>query len=136
MHRFTRQETYTPLDLNLKARAINTAANSTPFGVDGANELSLLISYTRAAGTGFTFLLQASDDLGVTWYTKNVASFSAGTGALDVATFTDNTASSHNVWFSYPIHAGESICRLASVTATGAPSASDTITVKAYVGWA
>lgn len=123
---------------------IGSAANPGVNYLNGFNIVSLEIFYDDNAGgasTGYTFTLQqCSEGLGAgsctdsaDWSTIAADAVSSGTVTLTAATFTVVSDADSKLTYSLGIHYNR--LRLGGVVGSGAPGATDTIRVKARVGY-
>ena len=127
-----RQQEISAAALGLNDVAINSSTNSNQFATSGFDQLTLFISYTRSAGSGVSFSLEASEDGGTTWHKIQVGKISSGTVTLFDATYTKALAASGNYVVNLPIN--NEFIRLSSLVATGSPDANDKATVRVRLG--
>jgi hypothetical protein len=133
--RYSRLDTYTPAQLNMSARDISTAKDSSWFGVAGCNQLVIRLKYTRAAGSGVSFLVSSSTDGGSTVFTRQSIDLVAGAATSSNVTVT-KTANGFNAVIYLDIAGRENEnMRLEDVTSTGSPNSSDTATIEVDVGY-
>ena len=114
------------------ATAINASvAAGTSIDCTAHNQVSLYVTYTRAAGTGIQFNIEISDD-GSTWYKVQAAALSSGTLTMSDVLYSKVSSSTVNFVVNFETNAAN--FRLANVVATGSPTSSDTATVSAILG--
>ena len=114
------------------ATAINASvAAGTSIDCTAHNQVSLYVTYTRAAGTGIQFNIEVSDD-GSTWYKVQAAALSSGTLTMSDVLYSKVSSSTVNFVVNFETNAAN--FRLANVVATGSPTSSDTATVSAILG--
>lgn len=114
------------------ATAINSAvAAGTSIDCSNHNQVSLYVTYTRNAGTGIQFNIEASDD-GSTFYTLQTSALSSGTLTLSDMLFKKVSSSTVSFVINFEVNAKN--FRLANVVATGSPNANDKATVSAILG--
>jgi hypothetical protein len=114
------------------ATAINASvAAGTSIDCANHNQVSLYVTYTRAAGTGIQFNIEVSDD-GSTWYKVQAAALSSGTLTMSDVLYSKVSSSTVNFVVNFETNAAN--FRLANVVATGSPTSSDTATVSAILG--
>jgi hypothetical protein len=106
--------------------------NVTGVVADGYNLASFYVKYTYAAGTGWQFNIQCSNDGGTTWYNKTGCSLASGTDTCTKLLVTHAATASDNTLYEVGINCG--MIRIANVIATGSPSSSDKITVYLRLG--
>ena len=126
--------TYTPQDLGVNALVVTaTPQNSSAFGIDGCNQLTLVGQYTRVAGTNLAFQLETSYDAGTTWNVVSTEEITgAGSGTFDKFIHNDDNAASHNFHLNYPVHGGMGCnMRIGAITCTAGTT--DTLTLTAHV---
>lgn len=110
-----------PRELGISALVVTgTPQNSLWFGVDGCNQLTLEIEYTRVAGTNLSFQLETTRDNGTTVNVLQTEEITgSGSGTFDDFVHNDNNAASHKVTIYYPIVGGLGRnMRLGSITCT------------------
>ena len=114
------------------ATAINSAgAAGTSIDCANHNQVSLYVTYTRNAGTGIQFNIEASAD-GSTFYTLQTSALSSGTLTLSDMLFKKVSSSTVSFVINFEVNAKN--FRLANVVATGSPNANDKATVSAILG--
>jgi len=114
------------------ATAINSAvAAGTSIDCANHNQVSLYVTYTRNAGTGIQFNIEASDD-GSTFYTLQTSALSSGTLTMSDMLFKKVSSSTVSFVINFEVNAKN--FRLANVVATGSPNANDKATVSAILG--
>ena len=114
------------------ATAINASvAAGTSIDCSALNQVSLYVTYTRAAGTGIQFNIEVSDD-GSTWYKVQTAMIAVGTMTYNDLLVSKVSSSTVNFVVNFETNAVN--FRLANVVATGSPNSSDTATVSAILG--
>jgi len=114
------------------ATAINSAVTAgTSIDCANHNQVTLYVTYTRNAGTGIQFNIEASDD-GSTFYTLQTSALSSGTLTLSDMLFKKVSSSTVSFVINFEVNAKN--FRLANVVATGSPNANDKATVSAILG--
>ena len=125
---------YTPQDLGVNALVVTaTPQNSSAFGIDGCNQLTLVGQYTRVAGTNLAFQLESTRDNGTTVNVLQTEEITgAGSGTFDDFVHNDDNGATHKMTLYYPIAPGEERnMRLGAITCTAGTT--DTLTVTAIV---
>jgi hypothetical protein len=126
--------TYYPTETGFNATTVTgTPANGSWFGVDGCNQLVILGTYTRAAGTNLAFRLESTIDNGTTVNIVQSEEVSFGTGTFDTLTHNDDDGASKKFQLNYPIAGMVGMnMRLGGVTCTS--GSTDALTITAIVG--
>lgn len=130
---FIRQQVLTPQELGLNAVAINSAVNSNSFSATGYNQLTLELFHDYAAGTGVQFNLANIQINGESTspYLVQVGEDSSGTRTLSDLLISKTTGSDTRWVVNVPVNAQN--MQIRSLVATGSPTASDLITVRAIL---
>ena len=107
-----RQQEISAASLGLDDVAINSSTNSNRIVTSGFDQITIFVKYTRNAGTGVTFQIEASE--------------------LSDSTFRKVSSSSVNYVVNLPVNYDQ--VRIASLVATGSPNANDKATVRVRLG--
>ena len=124
---------FTPVDLNLNARAFSAGINSNGFGCEAYNQLTLEVFIDYTAATDLTFYIESSNDKGTTWNRFRVGDLDPSTGVETMRERQFNipvSAADTRATINIPIN--HTMLRLASVDGTAATD--DTVTVLARLG--
>lgn len=125
---------YYPRETGCNALVVTgTPQNGSWFGIDGCNQLTLEIEYTRVAGTNLSFQLETTRDGGTTVNVLQTEEITGtGSGTFDNFVHNDDNGATHKYTLYYPIVGGIGRnMRLGSITCTS--GSTDTLTVTALV---
>jgi hypothetical protein len=120
---------------NAAINAAVTCGGTRGFRVEGYQWLTLDIAYTKDAGTGYTFTVQACNEGQTTsdctnaadWATIAAESVAGGVTSLSLGSFAHVASASDHLVDTIGVNYRR--IRLASFVATGSPTANDKITV-------
>jgi hypothetical protein len=131
-HKFAiRQEEFSPVDMGVNNKALNTIFNSTAIGTRGFNQLTLEFQYTKSTGGTLTFFIQTSPD-GTNWGSTRIGSVAAGVETLLARQFSiDLSAASENFTLDLPLN--YAFIRIGTITMAGA-AAADKLSIFARLG--
>ena len=127
-----RQQEISAASLGLDDVAINSSTNSNRIVTSGFDQITIFVKYTRNAGTGVTFQIEASEDAGETFHKVQTTAIASGVVTLSDSTFTKVSSSSVNYVVNLPVNYDQ--VRIASLIATGSPNANDKATVRVRLG--
>ncbi len=125
---------YYPRQTGVNALVVTgTPQNGSWFGVDGCNQLTLEIEYTRVAGTNLSFQLEVTRDGGTTVNVLQTEEITgSGSGTFDNFVHNDDNAASHKLVLYYPFVGGIGRnMRLGAITCTAGTT--DTLSVTAIL---
>ena len=130
---YVRQRIITPQELNLNARAIDSAVNSDVFSAEGFNQLTLELFHDYAAGASVTFNLANIQRNGESTnpYLVQVGEDATGTRTLYDLLLTKTTGADTRWTVNVPVN-GQNM-QIRGLVATGSPTTSDLITVRAIL---
>ena len=129
----------TPTDI-CTAKAVNTAAtcgNQAGYDVSGYNVATLFITYTRSAGTGLGFAIEATNDPNCSsasttcWFLVHTAAVVAGTMTLSPLSVLKTVSATSYYTASLGINYKK--IRFNTALATGAPGAGDKMSLSVLV---
>lgn len=133
--RFGRMDYLAPAEMGFAEGLCVNAITGSTFDATGANRITLMVFFTRVAGTGnLDLTMEAYDEAKADWVVVNTVAVAAG-----VETFTDGTIrkATANVTQKYEVRATDLFfakMRVKSVAVTNATT--DTLSISAFLGYA
>lgn len=126
--------------INCEVRCTSSCPQGEVLGVFGYNLLTLEITYTRSAGTGYQFYLESCHEGYAATNCTDAADWSRvlgevpSNGQLELKDGLVFRSSSATVYDAWSIGINYKRLRLRSITGRGSPDANDKITVRARLG--
>ncbi len=132
--RFNRYRYVTPTELGLSEVLLTGVTTSNTFDTGGCNRMTLLVFFTRVAGTGnLDLTLEAYDQVKNDWVFVNTTSVSSGVITLSDGTFRKATGSAT---CKYEIRLTDLLFEKMRIKTVAVTSAStDTLSISAYLGY-
>lgn len=130
---FTMQRIYPKANTGFSSTDISSAVDGTAIDCEGFNQLTILFDYTQSAGTGFQANLALIGSVDADQYVGQFSEDSgSGTETLNDRLITKASAASGKYAYNRPINCRK--VQLLNMVATGAPDASDTMSVEIILG--